>query len=210
MFKAMNSHTRVIRAATALFATRGFEGTSTRDVAKRAGVNPITIFRRFKNKQELYLQVLDSRMGTSLTDWLPSALTSSDDPEEAFLAVAERLEEIFDPVFMRLLFYAALEKPELLRKRYRARLVSFYEVLGEHIRQRIDRQILREVEPLLMGPALIGMIACHRVLCELLGGDFPGCNRQGSARAYLDIWLFGTSARGVRARQDRTPRLAQS
>jgi AcrR family transcriptional regulator len=200
--KALSSREKVIRAATVLFAARGFQGTSTRDVAKRARVNPVTIFRRFKTKQELYLQVLDSRMGVSVREWLLPVLQSSTEPEEVFLSLAERLEELFDPIFLRLLSYAALEKPELLRKRYRPRLVSFYEILGTHIRERIDAEILRDVEPLLMGRALVGMIAHHRIVCELLGGDdFPGCDIAGSAKTYTDIWLFGVSAWGAPARQ---------
>jgi hypothetical protein len=67
--KALSSREKVIRAATVLFAAKGFEGTSTRDVARKARVNEITIFRQFKNKQDLYLQVLDSKMGASVPEW---------------------------------------------------------------------------------------------------------------------------------------------
>ena len=205
--KALSSREKVIRAATVLFAAKGFQGTSTRDVARKARVNEITIFRQFKNKQDLYLQVLDSKMGASVPEWLVPALQSSNDPEKAFLSLAEHLEKLFDPIFLRLLFYAALEKPELLRKRYRPHLLYFYEILAEHIRERIDSEILRDVEPLLMGRALVGMIAYHRIVCELLGGyDSLGCNVEGSAKMYTDIWLFGASAWGAPARQHRSER----
>ena len=41
----------ILRAAAELFAERGYRGTTTRALAERAGVNEVTIFRRFKNKQ---------------------------------------------------------------------------------------------------------------------------------------------------------------
>jgi AcrR family transcriptional regulator len=41
----------ILRAAADLFAERGYKGTTTRAIAERAGVNEVTVFRRFGNKQ---------------------------------------------------------------------------------------------------------------------------------------------------------------
>jgi AcrR family transcriptional regulator len=41
----------ILKAAAELFAERGYRGTTTRALAERAGVNEVTIFRRFKSKQ---------------------------------------------------------------------------------------------------------------------------------------------------------------
>lgn len=41
----------ILLAAADLFAERGYKGTTTRAIAERAGVNEVTLFRRFKNKQ---------------------------------------------------------------------------------------------------------------------------------------------------------------
>jgi len=88
---ALSTRERVLRAATLLFAAKGFEGTSTRDVARRAKVNESTIFRLFKNKQGLYLCILDGKMGLSAPEWLNTALRSSEDPEKALRKPAARL-----------------------------------------------------------------------------------------------------------------------
>jgi len=89
-------------------------------------------------------------------------------------------------------FYAALEKPELLKKCYSPRLMSFHEILGEHIRERIDNGVLRNVEPVLMGRALVGIIAYQQILSQLLGGDSRKTNSTNRARTYVDLWLRGT------------------
>jgi len=204
--RGLSTREKVLRAATLLFAAKGFEGTSTRDVARRAKVNESTIFRLFKNKQGLYLRILDSKMGLSAPEWLNTALRSSEDPEKAFLALAERLEEAFDPVFLRLFFYAALEKPELLRKRYGSSLGSLYELLGRHIGERIQSEVLRDIDPMLMGRALVGMIAYHRILSELLGAGSVQTDSETSARIYTEIWLFGTSSWKAPSRQQRADR----
>jgi AcrR family transcriptional regulator len=41
----------ILKAAAELFGERGYKGTTTRAIAERAGVNEVTIFRRFTNKQ---------------------------------------------------------------------------------------------------------------------------------------------------------------
>lgn len=47
------------RAATELFAERGFAATSTKQIAQRAGVAEGTIFRHFRNKKALLLGVVE-------------------------------------------------------------------------------------------------------------------------------------------------------
>jgi len=175
-----------------LFAAKGFHETSTREVARRARVNEITIFRHFKNKQELYLQVLDSKLGLMVPESLIPLLRSSGNSEDVFLTLAEHLQQILDPVFLRLVFYAALEKPELLKKCYSPRLMSFHEILGKHIQERIKGGVLRNVDPMLMGRALVGIIAYQQILSQILGGDFPETNLPKAAKTYVEIWLRGT------------------
>jgi TetR/AcrR family transcriptional regulator len=48
----------VLKAARTVFAQRGFEGASTRDVAEAAGVNNAMIYYHFTDKNELYRAVL--------------------------------------------------------------------------------------------------------------------------------------------------------
>jgi len=49
---------RILRAATALFAERGFHGTKIRDIAERAGVNVAAGHYHFGSKRDLDLEVL--------------------------------------------------------------------------------------------------------------------------------------------------------
>lgn len=50
----------LLRAASDLFAEKGFTATTVRDVAGRAGVNQALVFRYFGSKHELFTAVLDS------------------------------------------------------------------------------------------------------------------------------------------------------
>lgn len=190
--KAVSSREKLLRAANALFAVKGFHGTSTRDLARRARVNETTIFRLFKNKKELYVSVLERNMGASDIEWLQSLLQSSQDDGEVFEALARRLQELMNPEFMRLVFFAALENPDLLRKHFRARTVHFYKLLSQHIQKRIDCGVLKNLDPDLMGRAFVAMIAYHEVLILLMGGpEFEDDVDSEWMKVYTNLWLHG-------------------
>lgn len=48
------TRTRILQAAQRLFAAKGFEGTTTRDLAQIAGVAEGTLFRHFANKKQFW------------------------------------------------------------------------------------------------------------------------------------------------------------
>jgi AcrR family transcriptional regulator len=49
---------RILEAATEVFAERGFEGATTAEIARRAGVSEGSIFKRFKTKNDLLMAVV--------------------------------------------------------------------------------------------------------------------------------------------------------
>ena len=49
---------RILNAATTVFAKRGITGATTREIAQKAKVNEVTLFRLFKNKEELLRRVV--------------------------------------------------------------------------------------------------------------------------------------------------------
>jgi AcrR family transcriptional regulator len=49
---------RILNAALRVFAEVGFRGATTRRIAEEAGVNEVTLFRRFRTKEELLLAAM--------------------------------------------------------------------------------------------------------------------------------------------------------
>ena len=54
---------RLLNAAIALFTERGYEATTTAQIAERAGVTKTTLFRLFKDKPEIVFQAQDALVG---------------------------------------------------------------------------------------------------------------------------------------------------
>ena len=53
-----DTNQRILDAATRIFARDGVSGATTRAIANAARVNEVTLFRHFKNKEELLRQVV--------------------------------------------------------------------------------------------------------------------------------------------------------
>src|SRR6187431_664378 len=52
---------QILQTAVALFSQRGFKGTTTKEIARAAGVSEAMVFRHFENKDALYEAILDTK-----------------------------------------------------------------------------------------------------------------------------------------------------
>jgi AcrR family transcriptional regulator len=55
---------RILAAAELVFSQDGFQGATTREIARQAGVNEVTIFRHFRTREELLRATLDQGCAT--------------------------------------------------------------------------------------------------------------------------------------------------
>ena len=64
--KGAERREQIVRTATDVFATDGFEGTALKRVAELVGIREATLFHYFRGKQELLTEVLTERDRRSL------------------------------------------------------------------------------------------------------------------------------------------------
>ena len=124
---------QLIRAAISLFSQRGFSGTTTKEIARVAGVTEAIVFRHFPTKEALYAAILDYKANEAqLEEWIEEAQEFVDrrDDEALFRSLIRRFLEHhrMNREFTRLMFYSALERHQLasnFRDKLRARLDKF-------------------------------------------------------------------------------------
>jgi AcrR family transcriptional regulator len=83
--------TRILDAAEALFAARGFAGVSVREIAGQVGLNQASIYNHFEGKQALYEAVLERGLHPILELLGESAAGRGPQGEELLDAVLDRL-----------------------------------------------------------------------------------------------------------------------
>jgi len=104
----------VLEAAVAEFAIRGMAGTSTEDVARRAGISQPYLFRLFPTKKALFLTLVD-RCYHRVEDAFTAAVGDKTG-EEALEAMGDEYEKLLDDRTLLLLqmhAYAACEDPDI-------------------------------------------------------------------------------------------------
>ncbi|MEU2041914.1 TetR/AcrR family transcriptional regulator [Nocardia niwae] len=84
--RADETRARLLEAAVAAFADRGFHGSTTRDITSIAGLSTAAIYVHHRSKEELLYQV--SRAGHQDTlDRIRAAIASAADPVGQLIAV---------------------------------------------------------------------------------------------------------------------------
>ncbi|MEM6926657.1 MAG: TetR/AcrR family transcriptional regulator [Myxococcota bacterium] len=83
-----DKRTLIINAAIQVFAERGFLLAPVAEIARRAGVADGTIYRYFKNKDDLLLSIFEEKMD-DMQVGLTEALASIDDPVDQVRAFTQ-------------------------------------------------------------------------------------------------------------------------
>ena len=132
----------ILAAALVEFAERGLHGTSTEDIARRAGISQPYLFRLFGTKKELYKATVERCMRQTL-DLMQTAAAGLQG-EEALHAIGRAYgQRIADSVFLRaqLQSYVACEDEEIceiVRRGYGA-LVEYAERVSGADPEQISR-----------------------------------------------------------------------
>lgn len=90
--RAEATRSRLLAAAAAAFAEKGFHGTTTRDIAGAAGMSPAAVYVHHKSKEELLYLI--SRDGHAATlDVVREARATATDPVAQLAAVSRAFAE---------------------------------------------------------------------------------------------------------------------
>ena len=200
---AVDRRQQIIEVAVDLFSRRGFQGTTTREIAQAAGVNEATIFRHFATKSELYAAIIDWK---SCADDLLALERALEETQETgndrglFEAVAARMLEInnLDPNTLRLMLYSGLEGHGLAEIFYRNHIVRVFQALAGFIERRIAEGIYRKVDPMTAVRAFIGMVHYHVLTTRLFPqqtNELLNISNSEAAVRFADIFLASVLGR---------------
>jgi AcrR family transcriptional regulator len=187
---------RILQAAQRLFASRGYEGTTTRDLASAAGVAEGTLFRHFENKKAILIEVATQGWVEILTDLLTELSEMG-----SYKAVAQvmrrrmlRMRESAD--MMKVCFTEAQFHPELRDRIQSDVIVKMTDVAEAFFQTAMDRGIYRRTNPKIVAQVFLGMFAIagfsHETVME------PGASpkaMQELAEGIADIFLNGVLAK---------------
>lgn len=119
---------RILDAAEELFAERGYNGTTLRDVATRVGVRPPSLYNHFASKDALYAAVLERGIGPVIVLLARSAAAPADEPSDPGRLVTEVMEILARrPAIPRLVQHETLAGGQRLTPILRSWIVPAFE-----------------------------------------------------------------------------------
>jgi AcrR family transcriptional regulator len=192
---AYDRQASLIAAAASLFAAKGFNGTTTKAIAKAAHVSEALVFKHFPTKRTLYAAILAEKVTVNeLIEPLEAAAKKHDDHRVFTIIASYRIRPGVDSTFLRLLLFSALEGHELSEMFFGKHLKVFYDHLAAYIHTRIEDGAFRPVDPLLAARAFIGVVVHHRLLHEIFGVPLHQ-SHEDTVTAYVDLFLTGLTKR---------------
>ncbi|WP_088243350.1 TetR/AcrR family transcriptional regulator [Calothrix rhizosoleniae] len=183
---------RILQAAQRLFAAQGFDGTTTRDLAKAASVAEGTLFRHFPNKKAILVEVATAGWVDILTDLLTELSEMAN-----YKAVAQVMRRRMwnmkkNAEIMRVCFMEAQFHPDL-RERIQLEVINkMTDVAEAFFQTAMDRGIYRQMDAKLVAKVFLGMFAIAGFSHEtLINPDASAQEMQQMAEGLAEIFLNG-------------------
>jgi TetR/AcrR family transcriptional regulator, fatty acid metabolism regulator protein len=153
--KSPDKHRKIIRAATKVFAKKGFFNARISDIAKEAKVADGTIYLYFNNKFDILLSVFEQEIG-KLIEQVGLLLEKTENPQEKLkIFICSHLEEMKKNRYLAEVIHIELRQTSKLIRDYRKNKFSEYlniiteiVVLGQSegfFRHDLDAEIVKQM-----------------------------------------------------------------
>lgn len=190
------TRTRILDAARRLFASQGFDGTTTRDLAQAAGVAEGTLFRHFSNKKAILVEVATQGWVEILTDLLTELSEMG-----SYKAVAQVMRRRMwnfhkNADLMRVCFMEAQFHPDLRDRIQSDVIVKMTNVAEAFFQTAMDKGIYRQMDAALVAKVFLGMFAVAGFSNNtVMEPDASPQQMQAMAEGLADIFLNGVLAK---------------
>jgi len=182
---------RLMQAALASFAERGYDATGVAEICQRAGVSKGAFYYHFASKQALFLALLDQWLAALEREMTRLAAPSAP-AAQSLQAMVGLLQQVFRDASGRLLMYLEFwrqaARDETIWQATVAPFQRYHALLAGMIEQGIAEGSLRPCDPQEAARALVSM-AVGMVLQSAL--DPSGNDWERSAQLGVELFLTG-------------------
>jgi AcrR family transcriptional regulator len=188
----LNTRDKILQAAQKLFARNGYDGTTTKELAEKAGIAEGTLFRHFTNKKAILVEVATQGWIDLLTDLLTelSEMASYEAISHVMYKRMLRLGDNYD--MMRVCFMEVQLHPDL-RDRIQSEVVEkMTDVAEAFFQTAMERGVYRKMNPRVIAQVFLGMFVVAGFSHETIAQ--PGASPQEMkemAEGLADIFLNG-------------------
>ena len=184
---------KILEAGLTLFSTKGYLGSTTREIAKTAGVAEVTLFRQFSSKEQLFAEIMNTyTFLPALKDLLPSLAKM--DYQEALEEIARRFLEILDERkgMIKIMSFEIHRYPQTVVSIHRNFVEEIFKALASYFREMQSLQQLRGFHPEIGAMAFVGMFFSFFFTREFLWRGGSGSDKEEVIREFVEVFMKGT------------------
>ena len=190
--KEEDTRTKILQAALKLFARRGYDGTTTKDLAKSAGVAEGTLFRHFNNKKAILIEVATAGWVDILTDLLTELSEMGSYKAVSQVMRRRMLNMRQNSDLMRVCFVEAQYHSELRDTIQSEVIDKMTDVAEAFFETAMDRGIYRRMNPKIVAKVFLGIFAIAGFSEEtIMNPNASPQAMQEMAEGISDIFLRG-------------------
>ena len=154
-----DTRTRILQAALRLFARKGYDGTTTKDLATSANVAEGTLFRHFANKKAILIEVATTGWVEILTDLL-TELSEMGSYEAVAQVMRRRMRNMQEnAALLRVCFIEAQYHPELRERIQLEVIAKMTDVAEAFFETAMEKGIYRRMNPKIVAQVFLGIFA---------------------------------------------------
>ncbi|WP_236977449.1 MULTISPECIES: TetR/AcrR family transcriptional regulator [Mycobacterium] len=195
----------LLESARALFAERGYAGTSTREIARAASVTEPMIFRHFGSKSKLFQEAVLAPFNTFVSEYIADWGRRPRGMKSAYVETYDFYRGVYDVLsanrrlIHEMIAARAVGGPLSADTEVAPQLGALLEEFEAVIEQEISQRGFRPFEPAVVTRVIFGMVFSLAVFGDWM---FEGATRPSpSAEAFLEemarLTIYGAYPEGV-------------
>jgi AcrR family transcriptional regulator len=163
---------QILEAAATVFAEKGYQRATVREIAARAGVAPGTIYLYFKNKSDLLLAIADQLIGQAWDQ--TQAQMARVDPEAYIAAVLKNMLHFArrNRSFLRALSTEIWTDDGLQRQFFTQIIGPLFETAAHYLQAQIKEGRARPCRVEIVTPTIAGSLIVLSIMRALATEDF--------------------------------------
>lgn len=187
-----DTRTKILQAALQLFAKRGYDGTTTKDLAKLAGVAEGTLFRYFATKKAILIEVATAGWIDILTDLLTELSEMGSYKAVSQVMRRRMLNMRQNKDLMRVCFIEAQYHPELKENIQTEVITKMTDVAEAFFETAMEKGIYRKMDSKIVAKVFLGIFAIAGFSEQtIINPDASPQAMQEMAEGISDIFLRG-------------------
>ncbi|NTW78182.1 MAG: TetR/AcrR family transcriptional regulator [Syntrophaceae bacterium] len=154
---------KILIAARALFAEKGYSATHVDEIARHAGVNKATLYYQIGDKDTLYAKVIHQVIG-NIAQNIAQAVAKESSPEEKLAAYINNMADAVDknpeipPIMMREIASGGMHLPLVVVEDMSSILIILIGILDEGKK----KGVFAETVPFLIHTMIMGTILFYK------------------------------------------------